>query len=281
MENIVSEIMSKTGKKISVLSKETGVDRKYLGRAEKGQVDLNLEATATLKYVYKDILDYVDDDNNLMDNAKYEAIKQAQIEKNKNYKNIISSIIDKYGIDQSEISKQTGIDRVTISRIINGHQEVSGKNLIKIMKVYGDVKADNVNNEENEPDVANYSKENTPKSSKENPQLNEINVGLNETSVHSIIETNRNISRTLEKMVDTNAQFAELLKSILPPKTETYQGVHQDILSKMSQMLEYVVEIGSGKRWETKEDGIVELNKRFYGNEEVSQERDILHEKDK
>ena len=188
--------------------------------------------------------------------------------------NIITRIREKFNINQSEIALETGLSREYINKVEKGKLEISEKNISLLRQFYGDFEV--VSNESQLKSENTITKKETKKEVK-----NESNVGLNETSVHSIIETNRNISRALEKMVETQGMFAHLLQSIMPSKKDTHQGLSQDILTKMAQILEYVVEVGAGKRWESKEDGYGELNRRFYGNSNVSQEADTLIGKDK
>ena len=181
--------------------------------------------------------------------------------------NLISEIRKRFKVSQVQMSIDTGLNREFINKMENGKVEISEKTIGLLNQVYkedGSIKP-HIEQESGFIEGDNLGSMNSK---------TQNNIGLNEISVHSIIETNRNISRTLEKMVDTNAQFALLLKSILPSKSETHQGVHQDVLSKMSQMLEYMVEIGAGKRWETKEGGLAELNKRFFGSQEILEEMD-------
>lgn len=264
MEDLISEIIRITGISQSQIARDTGIDRKYIGKVINGKIKLTLETENLLRYIYKDVLEpNTQQPDPSIDSNRYESIKNAQIEKNKSNYNYILDIIEKFGITQSQIAKDTGLSREYINKLAKGALEISGKTIDLLKTTYGEIK------------TPTNSTLNFEKSDNKTPYQNNVDkITLNETSVHSIIETNRNISRTLEKMVDTNMKFAKLLENILPPKTETYQGVHQDVLTKMSQMLEYLVEVGAGKRWETKEAGIEELNKRFYGNAEVSQEKD-------
>ena len=191
--------------------------------------------------------------------------------------NLITEIRKRFNLTQVQMSADTGLNREFINKMEKGKFDISEKTIGLLKEVYKD-------NGTVKPRISDNSGLNTtPLKDEDNisEKKNDYLISQNETSVHSIIETNRNISRAIEKIADTNAQFAILLQSLIPAKTETYQGVHQDTLSKLSQILEYVVEIGSGKRWETKEDGIVELNKRFFGSSEVLQEKDTHSVNDK
>ena len=191
--------------------------------------------------------------------------------------NLITEIRKRFNLTQVQMSADTGLNREFINKMEKGKFDISEKTIGLLKEVYKD-------NGTVKPRISDNSGLNTtPLKDEDNisEKKNDYLISQNETSVHSIIETNRNISRAIEKIADTNAQFAILLQSLIPAKTEIYQGVHQDTLSKLSQILEYVVEIGSGKRWETKEDGIVELNKRFFGSSEVLQEKDTHSVNDK
>ena len=187
--------------------------------------------------------------------------------------NLISEIRRKFKISQVQMSTETGLNREFINKMENGKVEISEKTIGLLNQIY---KLDGI-----KPHIDNDSGFLNDQNTLNDTDKKEKKIDLTEVSVHSIIDTNRNISRTLEKMVDTNSKFASLLESIIPAKKETHLGLDQDVLSKMSQILEFLVEVGSGKRWETKEDGILELNTRFYGNSKVSQETDTLIGKDK
>ena len=276
MENIITQIIELSGLNLTKIAKATGIDRTYLSRMKNGVVEISGKNENLLRYCYKDILK-VEDEYTSEDISMFEKIMQQQRDINNSTGNHILNIMNRFNIDQTKIAEDTKLSRGYVNKLYTGKWEISEKTIRILKKVYGEIGVNDATVDE----TKNIEEITTTNSDKKHTENMESPIGLNETSVHSIIETNRNISRTLEKMVDTNMKFAELFKSILPPKTETYQGVHQDVLTKMSQMLEYLVEVGVGKRWETKEDGIVELNKRFYGNAEVSTEMDTHAVKDK
>ena len=191
--------------------------------------------------------------------------------------NLITEIRKRFNLTQVQMSADTGLNREFINKMEKGKFEISEKTIGLLKEVY----KDNGTIKPHINDISGLNDTTLEEEDNVTEKKNDYIISQNETSVHSIIETNRNMSRAMEKIADTNAQFAILLKSLIPAKTETYQGVHQDTLTKLSQILEYVVEIGSGKRWETKEAGIVELNKRFFGSLEVLQEKDTQSVKDK
>ena len=268
MDNIIIQIMKLSGQNLSQIARIVGIDRSYLTKMKNGTKEISGKNENLLRYCYKDILG-INIEHNNEDIIEFEKIKQQQIKINNSIGNPVVNVMRRFNITQTQMAVDTKISREYLSKLASGSSEISEKIIKKLKKVYGNIGVEDISiNEIDNKEV--FINNNSDKMYPENKE----NLGLNEASVHSIIKTNRNISRAIDKIADTNAQFAILLKNIIPSKTETYQGVHQDVLSKMSQMLEYLVEVGAGKRWETKEDGILELNTRFFGSSQVLKEKD-------
>lgn len=127
------------------------------------------------------------------------------------------------------------------------------------------------------------------------PIMNDVDI-KKDLSIESLIESNRLLSEsqkiamenqrlaleTNRDIAASNAQLAAALKSIANKPTEDlFQGLNEAFLTKLSQVVEFVAEVGSGKKYSNKDAALVELNKRYLGISPSKKEEGILDGADK
>jgi len=87
------------------------------------------------------------------------------------------------------------------------------------------------------------------------------------TSKDRAMDTLYSLAESNKILVATNAELAGMLKSVFYKTTAgADQGNPSDVLSKLDTLLEVIAEVGSGKKWRSKQEAIATLGKRFYAD---------------
>jgi transcriptional regulator with XRE-family HTH domain len=100
---------------------------------------------------------------------------------------------------------------------------------------------------ENEAEVSNLEPSTLDRIARSNEILAEINKILAESHL---------------KLVESNTTLTSMIKG---PTERDFLGIPEAMLPKISDLLELIAEAGT-KKWKSKDDALVELNKRFYGD---------------
>jgi DNA-binding Lrp family transcriptional regulator len=105
-----------------------------------------------------------------------------------------------------------------------------------------------------------------------------------ETSIgalYTIAKSNESLARGNEKLAEANLKLVESnlaltnRLNLMSPKTGEFQGIPEELLPKISDLLELIAEAGT-QGWKSKKDALVELNTRFYGVSKKGKVKDNL-----
>ena len=164
---------------------------------------------------------------------------------NSEFDSLIDQISKNTGLSDKDISLKMGRNSGFISqlksRIKNNNEEVS-KKFLDALKLH----------------FANYNEVSEP----EIPLLKE---NRNAPGGNRAMETLYSLAESNKVLVETNAELAGMLKSVFYKATGGYrQDIPTDVYSKLDNLLEVLAEVGSGKKWRSKEEALATLGKRFY-----------------
>ena len=99
----------------------------------------------------------------------------------------------------------------------------------------------------------------------EEPKVNEVikKERVSEQTLHNLSESHRLLSEAHLKQIEANTELIKLVKISTANASQFPSEVY---LTKFSDMLEVLADIGSGKRWKDKPSALLELSKSFHAS---------------
>jgi transposase-like protein len=151
----------------------------------------------------------------------------------------ILKIINEKGLSVAQIAKETGIKYNKVFSWKEGRGNPKGDEFVKMQELiekYNERKEGIIQESSSTSDLSYLAKANA-----------------------DLAQANKDLSEAHIRLVGI------MEKSTASASREIPQAVHE----QMSDLLEIVAEIGVGTRWRSKEEAILELNRRFYGKQKA------------
>lgn len=171
------------------------------------------------------------------------------------FEQLLSIIVEKTGLTDKEISLKVGRNEGYIaqlkSRIKNNNEEIPTK-FIELLKLH--FASDHILREPEQEDI------------KENNLYMAMETISNLAQSNRVIaDNNTTISQSQLKLVETNAELAIMIKEMI--NRTTVNDVSETVKAsdaKFLGLLEVIADLGVGKIWKSKEEGIALLGTKFY-----------------
>lgn len=170
-----------------------------------------------------------------------------------------------------EIARDTEFNKSTVSQYITGRQEPSNNFIKKFEDVYklsiNDFVKGDITGQDGTP---------TPQEEvKTNDRIQINNDGnLSTQAILNLTESNRILAEAHRDLAKNTIELTLLIKATV----NVYINNPPAFDATLTDLLEVIADVGTGKRWDDKNEALAELSRQFVGKARKIREADIPHD---